>query len=155
MLSAGGRLCTLQENPDFWVPTMKIRPPDGISNSGQSKHWPTQKPLFHNFNTYISHWILAYQQQGYEKYWIKLRKVIVTGVHSLKVNGRSKRALQSQLSYSQSKFQTPPLTGGCSRYPCATFTKSHTSEDLPIIFICDIVIPCAFNYAKRDLHGWT
>jgi hypothetical protein len=29
-MSAGGRLCTLQENPHFWVPTIKVRPPDGI-----------------------------------------------------------------------------------------------------------------------------
>jgi hypothetical protein len=28
-MSAGGRFCTLQENPHFWVPTIKIRPPDG------------------------------------------------------------------------------------------------------------------------------
>jgi hypothetical protein len=27
-MSAGGRLCTLQENPHFWVPTIKVRPPD-------------------------------------------------------------------------------------------------------------------------------
>ncbi len=25
----GGRLCSLQENPHFWVPTIKVRPPDG------------------------------------------------------------------------------------------------------------------------------
>jgi hypothetical protein len=30
-MSAGGRLCTLQENPHFWVPMIKVRPPDGIS----------------------------------------------------------------------------------------------------------------------------
>ncbi len=29
MMSAGGRLCTFQENPHFWVPTIKVRPPDG------------------------------------------------------------------------------------------------------------------------------
>ncbi len=29
MMSAGGRLCTLQENPPFWVPAIKVRPPDG------------------------------------------------------------------------------------------------------------------------------
>ncbi len=29
-MSAGGRLCTLQENPHFWVLTIKVRPPDGI-----------------------------------------------------------------------------------------------------------------------------
>jgi hypothetical protein len=28
-MSAGGRLCTLQENPHFWVQTIKVRPPDG------------------------------------------------------------------------------------------------------------------------------
>jgi hypothetical protein len=28
-MSAGGRLCTLQENPHFWVLTIKVRPPDG------------------------------------------------------------------------------------------------------------------------------
>jgi hypothetical protein len=28
-MSAGGRLCTLQEDPYFWVPTIKVRPPDG------------------------------------------------------------------------------------------------------------------------------
>jgi hypothetical protein len=33
-MSAGGRLCTLQENPHFWVPTIKVRPPDGNSVSG-------------------------------------------------------------------------------------------------------------------------
>ncbi len=27
-MSAGGRLCTLQENPHFWVLTIKVRPPD-------------------------------------------------------------------------------------------------------------------------------
>jgi hypothetical protein len=31
-LSAGGRLCTLQVNPHFWVATIKVRPPDGISD---------------------------------------------------------------------------------------------------------------------------
>jgi hypothetical protein len=30
-MSAGGRLCTWQENPHFWVPTIKVRPPDGTS----------------------------------------------------------------------------------------------------------------------------
>jgi hypothetical protein len=29
-MSAGGRICTVQENPHFWVPTIKVRPPDGI-----------------------------------------------------------------------------------------------------------------------------
>jgi hypothetical protein len=28
-MSAGGRLCNFQENPHFWVPTIKVRPPDG------------------------------------------------------------------------------------------------------------------------------
>ncbi len=28
-MSARGRLCTLQENTHFWVPTIKVRPPDG------------------------------------------------------------------------------------------------------------------------------
>jgi hypothetical protein len=28
-MSAGGRLCTLQENPHFWAQTIKVRPPDG------------------------------------------------------------------------------------------------------------------------------
>ncbi len=28
-MSAGGRLCTSQENPHFLVPTIKVRPPDG------------------------------------------------------------------------------------------------------------------------------
>jgi hypothetical protein len=28
-MSAGGRLCTLQENPHFWVPTIKVRQPGG------------------------------------------------------------------------------------------------------------------------------
>ncbi len=27
-MSTGGRLCTLQENPHFWVPMIKVRPPD-------------------------------------------------------------------------------------------------------------------------------
>ncbi len=30
-MSGGGRLCTLQENPHFWVPTIKVKQPDGIS----------------------------------------------------------------------------------------------------------------------------
>ncbi len=38
-MSAGGRLCTLQENPHFWVPTIKVRPPDG--------NLSTKKNLFH------------------------------------------------------------------------------------------------------------
>jgi hypothetical protein len=29
-MSTGGRLCTLQENTHFWVPTIKVRPHDGI-----------------------------------------------------------------------------------------------------------------------------
>ncbi len=29
-MSAGGRLCTSQENPHFWVPTIKVRPPNGM-----------------------------------------------------------------------------------------------------------------------------
>jgi hypothetical protein len=28
-MSAGGRLCNLQENPQFWVPTIKARQPGG------------------------------------------------------------------------------------------------------------------------------
>jgi hypothetical protein len=28
---AGGRHCTLKENPHFWVPKIKVRPPDGRS----------------------------------------------------------------------------------------------------------------------------
>jgi hypothetical protein len=28
-MSAGGRLCTFQENTLFWAPTIKVRPPDG------------------------------------------------------------------------------------------------------------------------------
>ncbi len=28
-MSAGGRLCALQENPHFWVLTIRVRPPDG------------------------------------------------------------------------------------------------------------------------------
>ncbi len=32
MMSAGGRLCTLQESPHFWVPTIKVRRTDGIRN---------------------------------------------------------------------------------------------------------------------------
>jgi hypothetical protein len=28
-MSAGGRLCTSQENPHVWVLTIKVRPPDG------------------------------------------------------------------------------------------------------------------------------
>jgi hypothetical protein len=31
-MSAGGRLCPLQENPHFWVPTIKVRPPNGTKN---------------------------------------------------------------------------------------------------------------------------
>jgi hypothetical protein len=27
---ARGRLCTFQENPHLWVPTLKVRPPDAI-----------------------------------------------------------------------------------------------------------------------------
>jgi hypothetical protein len=30
-MSAGGRLCTYQENPHFWVPSIKVGPPDGSS----------------------------------------------------------------------------------------------------------------------------
>jgi hypothetical protein len=30
-MSAGGRLCTLQENAHYWVLTIKVRPPDGIN----------------------------------------------------------------------------------------------------------------------------
>jgi hypothetical protein len=30
-MSAGGCLCTSQENPHFWVTTIKVRPPDGSS----------------------------------------------------------------------------------------------------------------------------
>ncbi len=30
-MSAGGRLCTLQENRHFWIPTIKARQPDGTS----------------------------------------------------------------------------------------------------------------------------
>jgi hypothetical protein len=31
MMSALGRLCILQENLHFWVPTIEVRPPDGIN----------------------------------------------------------------------------------------------------------------------------
>ncbi len=30
-MSAGGGLCTLQENPHFWVPTIKVRQTNGTS----------------------------------------------------------------------------------------------------------------------------
>jgi hypothetical protein len=36
-LSAGGRLCTLQENSHFWVPMIKVRPPDGIKNNSETR----------------------------------------------------------------------------------------------------------------------
>jgi hypothetical protein len=46
-MSAGGRLCTLQENAHFWAPTIKFRPPDGssvvlklISSSGKYQILP-------------------------------------------------------------------------------------------------------------------
>ncbi len=29
-MSAGGRLCTSQENPRFWVPTIEVRQPSGM-----------------------------------------------------------------------------------------------------------------------------
>jgi hypothetical protein len=32
-MSAGDRLCTLQESPHFWDPTIKVRPPDGTYTS--------------------------------------------------------------------------------------------------------------------------
>jgi hypothetical protein len=35
-MSAGGRLCTLQENPHFWVPRIKVRTPDGILACAQT-----------------------------------------------------------------------------------------------------------------------
>jgi hypothetical protein len=35
-MSAGGRLCTLQENPHFCV-TIKVTPPDGISDRPKKK----------------------------------------------------------------------------------------------------------------------
>ncbi len=31
-MSTGGRLRTLQDNSHFWIPTIKVRPPDGISS---------------------------------------------------------------------------------------------------------------------------
>jgi hypothetical protein len=34
-MSAGGKLCTLQENGHFWVPTIKVRPPDGIQRRSE------------------------------------------------------------------------------------------------------------------------
>jgi hypothetical protein len=40
MVSAGGRLCTLQENPHFWSPTIEVRPPDGIT---LARWWVEQK----------------------------------------------------------------------------------------------------------------
>jgi hypothetical protein len=36
-MSAGGRFCTLQEKPDFWVQTIKVRPPDGSPASNDKK----------------------------------------------------------------------------------------------------------------------
>ncbi len=36
-MSAGGCLCTLQENPHFRVPTIKVRPPDGSSDTKETK----------------------------------------------------------------------------------------------------------------------
>jgi hypothetical protein len=38
-MSAGGRLCTFQENPHFWFPKIKVRPHDG-SCQCKSLHWP-------------------------------------------------------------------------------------------------------------------
>ncbi len=32
----GGRLCTLQENPHFWSPTIKVRQPDGTLSNSQT-----------------------------------------------------------------------------------------------------------------------
>jgi hypothetical protein len=34
-MSAGGRLRILQENPHFWVPAIKVRPPDGTTQYGR------------------------------------------------------------------------------------------------------------------------
>ncbi len=33
-MSSGGRICTLQENPNFWVPMLKVRTPDGTWTEG-------------------------------------------------------------------------------------------------------------------------
>ncbi len=36
-MSAGGRLCTLQENPHFRVQTIKVRPPDGMYRAAEQQ----------------------------------------------------------------------------------------------------------------------
>ncbi len=40
-MPAGGRLCTLQGNPHFWFPTIKVRPPDGILLLGGPRVCPS------------------------------------------------------------------------------------------------------------------
>ncbi len=36
-MSAGGRLCTSQEKPHFWVPTIKVKPFDGMFSTINKK----------------------------------------------------------------------------------------------------------------------
>jgi hypothetical protein len=62
-MSAGGRLCTLQENPNFSVPTIKVRPPDGISlslvffrQSIWSWHLQRRRPWFRPFERNCVQW---------------------------------------------------------------------------------------------------
>ncbi len=42
-MSSGGRLCTLQENPHFCVPTIKVRHPDGTSRYRMTLVWNQSK----------------------------------------------------------------------------------------------------------------
>jgi hypothetical protein len=44
-MSAGGRLCTLQENAYFWVSTIKVRPPDGKATI-RMRFW-IMIPIYH------------------------------------------------------------------------------------------------------------
>jgi hypothetical protein len=36
-MSAGGRLCTLQENAHFWVTRVKVRPPEGMFGTSEKR----------------------------------------------------------------------------------------------------------------------
>jgi hypothetical protein len=54
-MSAEGRLCTSQENPYYWVPTIKVRPPDGIfirekKNTVHCVDLPTECKITATFN---------------------------------------------------------------------------------------------------------
>ncbi len=102
-MSAGGRLCTLQENPHFWVPVVKVKPPDGMRLILKKKVGGGTLGCL----VYGSHSTFGRRQVGLIRLYKRQHPVL----HHLLHYGRARRLLARR----QLQVQARPLSAGCSR----------------------------------------